>query len=247
MKKNLTLIFSLFLTFQSLAGHAAGVDEVITKYVNALGGIDKIKAVKNEKMVISVDAGGVTYTQTMYRKRPGSIRSETSVQGKTSVQVFNGTQGWSLDPFSGRETVEAMTEDEIKEVKMEADIDGELIDFVKKGYKVTDEGEEDVDGSMAHKLKLVTDKNDVVYFFIDKDTGLLVKQVNKYKNEDGSESEGTMMFSNFKNIEGRMYAFEMEISQSYQGQVYKTPVKVVSVEVNKEMGDDLFQKPEVKK
>ncbi|MFN7689917.1 MAG: LolA family protein [Bacteroidota bacterium] len=247
MKKHLILIFSLFLTFQSLAGFAAGVDEVITKYVNALGGIDKIKAVKNEKMVISVDAGGVTYTQTMYRKRPGSIRSETSVQGKTSVQVFNGTQGWSLDPFSGRETVEAMTEDEIKEVKMEADIDGELIDFAKKGYKVTDEGEEDVDGSMAHKLKLVTDKNDVVYFFIDKDTGLLVKQVNKYKNEDGSESEGTMMFSNFKNIEGRMYAFEMEVSQSYQGQVYKTPIKVVSVEVNKEMGDDLFQKPEVKK
>jgi len=44
-----------------------------------------------------------------------------------------------------------------------------------------------------------------------------------------------------------MYAFEMEVSQSYQGQVYKTPIKVVSVEVNKEMGDDLFQKPEVKK
>jgi hypothetical protein len=235
------------MCLQSFNLHAAGVDEIIAKYITALGGMDKLKAVKNEKMVISVDAGGVTYTQTMYRKRPGLIRSETSVQGKTAIQVFNGTQGWSLDPFSGRETVEAMTEDEIKEVKMEADLDGELIDFAKKGYKVTDEGEEDVDGSMAHKLKLVTDKNDVVYYFIDKDTGYLVKQVNKYKNEDGSESEGALLFSNFKNIEGRMIAFEMENSMTYQGQVFKTPVKVLSVEVNKEMGDDLFQKPEVKK
>jgi hypothetical protein len=30
------------------------------------------------------------------------------------------------------------------------------------------------------------------------------------------------------------------------GQVYKTPIKILSIEVNKEMSDDLFKKPEIK-
>jgi hypothetical protein len=29
-------------------------------------------------------------------------------------------------------------------------------------------------------------------------------------------------------------------------QVYKTPIKILSIEVNKEMSDDLFKKPEIK-
>jgi hypothetical protein len=99
---------------------------------------------------------------------------------------------------------------------------------------------------MAYKLKLITDKNDVILFFIDKDTGYLVKQTFKQKNEDGSESEYNMLFSNFKTVDGRIVPFEMETSVTYMGQVYKTPVKIVSVEFNKEMSDDLFKKPEIK-
>jgi hypothetical protein len=174
------------------------------------------------------------------------MREETLLQGKTSLQVFNGTEGWVLNPFTGRETVEAMPEDDIKDLKIQSDMDGQLIDYAKKGYKATYEGEEDVDGAMAYKLKLVSDKNDIMYFFIDKETNYLVKQNFKQKNEDGSEAELNMLFSNFKTIEGLVRAFEMETSTTYMGQVYKTPVKIISVEINKEMSEDLFKKPEIK-
>ena len=52
--------------------------------------------------------------------------------------------------------------------------------------------------------------------------------------------------SNFKNVEGRNIPFEMETNTTYMGQVYKTPIKILSIEVNKEMSDDLFKKPEIK-
>jgi len=162
------------------------------------------------------------------------------------LQVFNGTEGWVVNPFTGRETVEAMPEDDIKEMKVQADIDGELVDYAKKGCKASYEGEEDVDGAMAYKIKLVTEKNDVMYFFIDKETSYLVKQAFKQKNEDGSETESVFMFSNFKMVDGVLRAFEMEASTTYMGQVYKTPIKVLSIEVNKDMSDDLFKKPEIK-
>jgi hypothetical protein len=246
MRKNLFLIGSLLLTLGTFQSFGQTADEIIAKYATAIGGLDKIKAVKTEKTVLTVETGGMTINQTIYSKRPNSMREETLLQGKTSLQVFNGTEGWVLNPFTGRETVEAMPEDDIKDLKIQSDMDGQLIDYAKKGYKATYEGEEDVDGAMAYKLKLVSDKNDIMYFFIDKETNYLVKQNFKQKNEDGSEAELNMLFSNFKTIEGLVRAFEMETSTTYMGQVYKTPVKIISVEINKEMSEDLFKKPEIK-
>lgn len=246
MRRNVIFLLSLLLCLNTAISFGQTVDEIIAKYTTAMGGLDKIKAVKTEKTVLTVETGGMTINQTIYKKRPGMLREETLLQGKTSLQVFNGTEGWVVNPFTGRETVEAMPEDDIKEMKIQADMDGELIDYAKKGYKVSYEGEEDVDGSMAYKLRLVTDKNDVIIFFIDKDSNLLVKQTFKQKNEDGSEAEMNITFSNYKMVDGRNIPFEMETSVNYMGQVYKTPVKIISVEFNKEMSDDLFKKPEIK-
>lgn len=245
-KNNLILFWSIIICFHSYSVKSQTVDEIIAKYATAVGGLDKIKGVKTEKTVLTLESGGFTINQTIYRKRPGMIREETFVQGKTSLQIFNGKEGWTVNPFTGRETVEAMTEDDIKEMKLQTDMDGELIDYGKKGYKVSYEGEEDVDGAMAYKLKLLTDKNDMILFYIDKDSNYLVKQTTKQKNSDGSEAEYSISFSNFKNIEGHLIPFEMETNTTYMGQVYKTPIKIISVDINKDMSDDLFNKPEIK-
>lgn len=246
MRTTLSFIASLILCFNSSISIGQTADEVIQKYINASGGIEKMKAIKTEKTVVAIEQGGITFNQTIYKKRPLMFREETLIQGKTSLQIFDGKEGWTVNPFTGRETVEAMTEDDVKEMKIQADMDGELIDYAKKGFKVSYEGEEDVDGSMAYKLKLVTDKNDIINFFIDKESSYLVKQTFKQKNEDGSEVESVFSFSNFKAVEGVIKPYELEASSTYMGQVYKTPIKIVSIEVNKEMSDDLFKKPEVK-
>ena len=245
--RNKFFILSVALLFSSnLISYGQTADEIIAKYITATGGIEKMKAVKTEKMVLTIETGGMTIDQTIYKKRPNMMREETLVQGKTSLQVFNGTEGWVVNPFTGRETVESMPEDDIKEMKIQADIDGELIDYAKKGFKVSAQGEEDVEGAMAYKLILVTDKNDVINFFIDKETGYLVKQSFKQKNEDGSEAESEYLFSNFKTVEGLTRPFEMQANSKYMGQVYKTPIKIISIEANKEVSDDLFKKPEIK-
>jgi hypothetical protein len=86
----------------------------------------------------------------------------------------------------------------------------------------------------------------VTNFFIDKETNYLVKQSFKQKNEDGSEVESVVLFSNFKTVEGLTKPYELESSSTYMGQIYKTPIKITSIEINKEMADDLFKKPEIK-
>ena len=246
MRKNHFVLSVAILCLTAFTGVAQTADEIIAKYATASGGLDKIKGVKSEKVALTIETGGMLINQTLYRKRPTMLREETTLQGKTSLQVFNGNEGWVINPFTGRETVEAMPEDVVKEMKLQADLDGELIDYAKKGSKVSYEGEEDVDGEMAYKLKLIAEKGDMMYFYIDKATNYLVKQTAKQKNEDGSEQEYSILFSNFKNVEGRTIPFEMETNTTYMGQVYKTPIKILSVEVNKEMSDDLFKKPEIK-
>jgi outer membrane lipoprotein-sorting protein len=246
MRKIQFVLNIAMLCLVSFTSFAQTADEIIAKYAAATGGMEKIKGVKTEKITLTIESGGLTINQNLYRKRPNLLREETMLQGKTSLQVFNGKEGWVVNPFTGRETVEAMPEDDIKEMKVQADLDGELIDYASKGSKVSYEGEEDVDGAMAYKLKLISDKGDMMFFYIDKESSYLVKQTAKQKNEDGSEQEYSILFSNFKNVEGRTIPFEMETNTTYMGQVYKTPIKILSIEVNKEMSDDLFKKPEIK-
>ena len=92
MRRNVIFLLSLLLCLNTAISFGQTVDEIIAKYTTAMGGLDKIKAVKTEKTVLTVETGGMTINQTIYKKRPGMLREETLLQGKTSLQVFNGTR-----------------------------------------------------------------------------------------------------------------------------------------------------------
>ena len=114
MRKNHFVLSVAILCLTAFTGVAQTADEIIAKYATASGGLDKIKGVKSEKVALTIETGGMLINQTLYRKRPTMLREETTLQGKTSLQVFNGNEGWVINPFTGRETEEAMPEDVVK-------------------------------------------------------------------------------------------------------------------------------------
>ena len=59
-------------------------------------------------------------------KRPDKVRVEGTFQALTFIQTYNGKEGWNLNPFTGATDPQPMSEDEIKSMKYQADMDGML-------------------------------------------------------------------------------------------------------------------------
>ena len=79
------------------------------------------------KMLVNQGQLELTYTQT--KKRPGRIRAESTLQGMTLVQAYDGAEGWKISPFQGRKDPEKMSADEAKSLIEDAEIDGPLVDW----------------------------------------------------------------------------------------------------------------------
>jgi outer membrane lipoprotein-sorting protein len=184
-------------------------DEVIGKYVAARGGLDKMKAIQSLEMKFKANQQGLEFPGKMDLKRPGRIRMEMTIQGKTMVQAYDGKTTWMIMPFLGSPDAQTMSADEAKEVIEQADLDGPLVDYKEKGHAVELLGKEDVEGSPAWKLKVALKNGDISYLYIDTETGLEVKETSKRKQQ-GSEVEVDSYLTNYKPVNGVLFPFAVE-------------------------------------
>lgn len=221
------------------------VDQVITKYIQALGGMDKLKSVKTRRMTGKMTVGpGIEAPLVIEQKRPNSFRLDVTLQGLTMVQAFDGKTGWMIMPFQGKKDPEPMSPDDIKEFEEQADFDGSLVDYQQKGHKVELVGKEPVEGSDAYKLKVTLKSGDVRYVYLDTDSFLEIKSEGK-RTVRGTEVEFETSSGDYKSVEGLMMPFSFE--QGMKGGQQRSKITVEKIEMNPAIDDARFKMPETPK
>ncbi len=241
MLKKISLMFLLTILCAAYAS-AQTVDEVISKNLAARGGLDKIKAIKSIKTTGKMMMQGMEVPAVVQMKRPNAIRMEMSFQGKSIVQAFDGTTGWSVMPFAGSLDPQKMSEEEVSQMRDDADIDGPLVDYKEKGNTVELMGKEDLEGSPAFKLKVTKKSGDVTYIYIDAESYLEVKSVSKRKIQ-GNEMEIETYTSDYKNVGGLMFPHAIE--QKVRGNTMMHVV-VEKTELDLPIEDSTFKMPSAK-
>lgn len=239
---------SLFVAGAALAMslQAQSVDELIAKNIAAKGGAEKMKALKSMKATGKMTVGPMEAPFTYIKKRPGSMRIDFTVQGMTGSQAFDGSNGWSLMPFMGKNDPEKMSADEVKEFSEQADFDGPLVDYKAKGNKVELVGKEAVEGTQAYKLKLTMKNGNETIVYLDADSFLEIRQTSK-RQMQGQDVETELAIGDYKDEGGFLMAHSMEQTlKSAQGTMKQTFV-LDKVEVNSDVDDAIFKMPEVKK
>ena len=153
------------------------VDELVSKNIEAKGGADALHALQSlrlsGKLLVSEGQIELAYLQT--KERPGELRTEATLQGMTQVEAYDGKDGWKISPFQGRKDPEKMSADDLKPLMEDAEIDGPLVDWKAKGSTVDYLGTEEVDGTLAHKLKVVRKNGDVSFVYLDPDHFLEIR------------------------------------------------------------------------
>src|SRR5262249_6035472 len=107
-------------------------DEILVKYVAARGGAEKLHAIASLRLTGTARLGGaddaIEATYGLVVKRPGRMREEASFQGLTGVDGWDGSDGWTVEPWGGRRDPFHKSQDEAKELAQTADVDGPLVD-----------------------------------------------------------------------------------------------------------------------
>lgn len=205
-------LFALALPGVALA---MDVPELVGKALDAQGGAAALQAVKSQKAVGKVLTQGMEMPITMTSARPNRMRVDVSVMGMSIVQAFDGTNGWSINPMTGSQDPQPMSPDQTKGFRLQADMDGPLMHWEERGWTGEYVGQEDVEGTAAHRLRIDTKEDTVIDMWFDAESFLLLKQSTKMKVDQG-EMETQVFPSDYRQVGDLVVPFAMETRQGGQ-------------------------------
>jgi len=231
------------------ASHAPSplsVDQIVERNIAARGGLAAWRAVKTLTIAGELDAGGKpnhALPFVLKEKRQRKSRLEVVFKDQTSLQVYDGTQGWKVRPFLNRSEVETYTPAEMKSAAAEQDLDGPLVDYAAKGTQIALAGTEPVEGHPAYKLKLTLKNGDKRNLWIDAGSFLELKMEGQPRKLDGRLHNVAVYFRDYKTEHGLTTPRLQETAVEGVKQTYK--MTIARVAVNEPMDDSLFQKPQL--
>jgi len=237
MKKlSLSIALALFVSVSFVS--AQTLEEVLANYFEVTGQ-ETLLASKNSKSTGKMIQMGLEIPFVQHSAAPNKFHLAATFQGMTLIQTYNGTEGWGLNPFAGQTEPEAMDEDALKSMKVQADYEGMLWNWKEKGYTATLEKNEEVEGADCYVVKLVSSDGDIYTNYIDAESYVAVKLHAKVKVQ-GQEVESETFMSNFQ--EGDGFIFPGKIETRSNGQVVSTIV-IDSTVLNVELDSTFFDKP----
>jgi len=234
--RTLTFLFALVIICTGLK--AQDLEEVLENYFETVG---QNKYLEHKTLTIKGKSigQGMENDFTMWQKRPNSFRLEVDIQGAKMIQVFDGEVGWYIAPWTGSPDPIDITGFQLSTMEKQSDFDGKLYNYQEKGYQTELVGTEEMEGTEVFKIKQTDEEGNEYYSYIDAENYVLLKEVTKIK-VDGSEMEVETLYSNYKEQDGMIIAYNMETRQNGQ------TVRQANMEefiFDEEIDDSIFVKP----
>jgi outer membrane lipoprotein-sorting protein len=228
--KKLFLVFTCLLVVAVL--NAQSLEEIVKKYSAAMK-YDQKANTQTIKVTGKASGMGMEMPLTMFMKNPDKIRIVNNVQGQDYIATFDGEKGYATNPMQG--TIE-LDGNQAKQVKNKNEFNNDLLNYFRSG-KLTLEGDENVNGKPAFKLKADIEGGNPIYMFVDKDTYLLVKLSMKVE-QMGQAMDIDLIMSDYVDING--VVMPRKITTSSSGMEFGVTT-YDNIEVNVPMDDSIFK------
>lgn len=234
--KKIFLVFSLFI---SLFSGAQTVDEVVQKYTSAMGGLDAFKKVQSAKITATVSVQGLDLPATIQIINGKAMRTDVEAMGQAVVNVYKDGKAWAINPFNGMETATDVEGTELMNLKAQASLASNLMDYKAQGHTAELQGQEDVEGIKTWKIKLTAKEDSrITYYYISVADNMIVKSTGT-RNVQGEDVEVETWYSDTKEFAG--LKFNMVRTQKISGQVIQT-ITYTNVELNVQVEEKIFDK-----
>ena len=214
--------------------------DIYKKYVAAIGGEKALVALKDLKMNATSEIQGMKISLVVMKKTGGLMKEsvEADMNGNKMLlqkKVCNGKTAFQEEQGKRKD----LSAEEVEQTKQEADLQSDLHPE-KYGIKRTVKGMETVNGEDAYVLESTDAKGKKTTEYYNVNSGLMVKQIEFIKAEDGNPVPKTTDFSDYRDVPGGN-GFKMPYSFVIPaGPGVNLNVKVESIEINKGIPDTDF-------
>ena len=204
-------------------------ETVINKYIEKIGGSEKLNSVSTISLEASVTIPGAPFKPKaiIKEKSPNLTSMEMSVEGMGTLmkQKFDGNNGYmeQMGQKIPMENDQLESERGQKGLFDELYMDTASMEIVSLGP---------VDGKDAYKIK--TKENSFNYY--DAESGLLI-MTEESTTQGGNTITSITKFSDYREVDGILYAFKREINAGPQ----KIEFEITNVIFNEEISDEFFK------
>ncbi len=221
---------------KTTAGQTMTAEEIVGKWVTAIGGKDAISKIKSLSMETSVQVMGNDAPSTTTILDGVGFKSETEINGAKIIQCFSDKGGWMVNPMAGQSDPTPMPDDIYNAGKAQINIGGPLYDYAAKGNKIELMAK---DGA-AYKIKLTTKENVASVYTIDSTSFMVTTLQSKGKMQD-RDVDITTKFSDYRKTDaGYMIPYAMDVD--FGGQ-FALSIAVKTIELNKPVDAAMFAMP----
>lgn len=236
-------LFFTALLLVSAAANALTAEELVAKNLAARGGAGKIDAIKTLRLEGKLRiAGQYELLFKEFKKGPNFVRDEATLQGLTQIQAWDGSEAWQISPFQGRRDPERMSADDAKSLADGASIGGPLANRAAETSNIEYLGTEDIDGTLAHKLKITRKNGDIEYIYLDPDYFLEIRTVDQLIVR-GTQVESVTDYGDYERIDGVYFPLSISSYTKGGGDFSRQQITVIKASANVPMDDTMFAFP----
>ena len=231
--------FAPFLFALAACGLSAQSSEaVLANHLKALGGQEKVKAIKALRLVGTLEAApGVILPLVVEEARPNRMRMEVKNGEQSFLRVFDGVKGFQTDSSTG--VLVPFSPSEIQTAQADT-FDGDLIEPASRGARVEALGRQMIQGHDCYRLKVTEKDGSVSTHWVDGDHFLEI-QSEKDVNTPRGRMTRSQQFSDFRLVEGVPIPFRVVAGQKYSTKTQMMQFKEVFV--NPTLPDSEFKPP----
>ncbi|HLH06682.1 MAG TPA: c-type cytochrome [Terriglobales bacterium] len=200
-------------------------DEILNKYLQAIGGSAAIRAINSEVQQGKINlADGVQFPLEIFVKVPGMRSIVTHHPNGNSMEVVNGHSGWTAIPGH---PVRRMNSGEQQAAALDADphFAADLRQFFTD-FKVRDD--RSIDGRPVSMVRASAGNEPPVRLYFDQQSGLLVRMV-RYVDSPLGRNPTQIDYSDYRDVSGVKMPFQWTVAQP-QGR-YSVVLDRISVNV----------------
>jgi hypothetical protein len=236
MKNFIRGILLMSVLASPVSSVAQAADDIVTKYVAAIGGKDTISQIRSVSIESSMQIMGSDAPSTTVIVDGVGYRSETDFNGTKIVRVYTDKGGWIVNPMAGAPDPAPMPDDEYTAGKAQIYVGGALYDYAAHGSKV-ELVSKDAD---TYRIKLTSKDSVESTYVIDAKTYLIKSAVTKGKMQ-GQDIDITTILSDYRKTDNG-YLIPYSITIDFGGGFAMT-VTVKRVEMNKTIDPAVFTMP----
>jgi hypothetical protein len=215
-------------------------DQIIEKYVQAVGGKAAIEKINSQvaKGTLEIPAAGLTGSVEIYKKGPNKLVTIASIAGLGEIKEgYDGTTAWSANPMTGLRDKAGV---ELANAKLEAELHRDI--KLKQLYPtMVVKGKDKVGDKDVYIVEATPKEGSVEKWYFDAQTGLLLRTDSTQESPEGSVPV-EVYIDEYKEFDG----VKMPVSTRISTPTYVITVKTPDVKNNVPVEDAKFTKPAAK-